>query len=88
MQSAFADAPSDFRAIVAMFPNIPRHYLDDMIHSRLEVKTTARFIIDYSSIIAAKLRDAPITNDINKLIRGSDMYACIVVSFAALPVKF
>jgi hypothetical protein len=78
---SFAGALPDFGAVTAMFPSIPRRYLGDILHGRLDVKNIMRFTIDYSSMAASEKVDAPEARSFNDLMRGFEMYVYIVICF-------
>lgn len=88
MQSNITRASPNIRAAVAVFPHIPHHYFDDILHSRLDVKDIARFTIDPSCMPAAERRDAPVPKNMIELLRGFDVYVYIMLSFTPATVKW
>lgn len=88
MQSTFASSSPDLRAVVAMFPNIPRHYFDEIVRSRLELKTSRGSPSTTLPLAAAGRRDAPVPKNMIELLRGFDVYIYIVVSFTPATVKW
>lgn len=80
-RSSFVGNMPNFTVVAAMFPNVPRRYLEDIFHSRLDVKNIIRFIVDFSSMAASEKVDAPDAKSMTDLIRSFDMYVYIVFSF-------
>jgi len=80
-RNSFVGVMPNYTAVATMFPNIPRRYLDDIFHGRLDVKNIVRFIVDFSSMAASEKVDAPEAKSMNDLIRSFDLYAYIVWSF-------
>lgn len=80
VRSSFVGAMLNFGAVAIMFPTISRRYLEDILHSRLDVKKIIRFIGDFSSMVASEKVDAPDAKSLNDLIHSFDMYAYILLA--------